>query len=106
VVVPLWVDGARLAIDNVLRNALGHAGPEPRVVVRVDGARVVVDDDGPGIAPADRARVLGRFERGGASAGSGLGLAIAHQVALAHGGAISIDDAPSGGARVVISFTA
>lgn len=108
VVVPLWADGARLAIDNVLRNALDHGGPEPSVVVRVvagsDGAQVVVDDAGPGIAPADRARVLGRFERGGSSVGSGLGLAIAHQVALAHGGAISIEDAPSGGARVIIEL--
>jgi signal transduction histidine kinase len=73
-------------------------------VVRLDGAAVVVDDDGPGIDAADRERVLRRFERGAGSGGSGLGLAIAHQVATAHGGGVRIGDSPLGGARVTIDF--
>lgn len=104
VLVPLWADGARSAIGNVLRNTLVHAGPDPQVVVWVVGATVVVDDDGPGIPPDDRDRLLRRFERAGAGAGSGLGLAIAHQVALAHRGELFLDASPSGGTRVVISF--
>ena len=105
VVLPLWLDGARLAIDNVIRNALVHGGPSARVVVRVVGPTVMVDDDGPGVPPADRERLLGRFERRGETAGSGLGLAIAHQIAGAHGGTVSIGESPDGGARVVIMFS-
>jgi signal transduction histidine kinase len=47
--------------------------------------------------------VLERFERGGGH-GSGLGLAIAQQVALAHGGSVTIESSPLGGARVVLSL--
>jgi len=61
-----------------------------------------VDDNGPGIAPADRARVVERFERGSRAPGSGLGLAIARQVAMAHGGSLAIDDSPLGGARLTL----
>ena len=64
---------------------------------------VTVDDNGPGVPPADRQRVLQRFERGGGS-GSGLGLAIAHQVATAHGGGVWITTSPLGGARVVLTL--
>jgi two-component system sensor histidine kinase PrrB len=106
VVLKLWSDGARLAISNVIRNALVHGRPdgEVSVTVRLDGGTVVIDDDGRGIPSADRERVLQRFERGVGSAGSGLGLAIAHQVALAHGGRLVIGEAPQGGARVAIGF--
>ena len=105
--VPLWRHGVQLAVGNVVRNALvhGHApGVAPRVVVRVDGARVVVDDEGPGIAGPDRERVLGRFEKGAGSGGSGLGLAIAREVAGAHGGSVAVTASPSGGARVTLAF--
>lgn len=105
-VIPLWSDGARLAIANVIRNALVHGSPSGRVVVRVDGAVVTVDDDGPGIPSSDRERLLGRFERGSGSGGSGLGLAIAQQVAVAHGGGVAISDAPIGGTRVEIRLAA
>jgi two-component system sensor histidine kinase PrrB len=103
VTVDLWRDGARLAIGNLVRNAVVHGrrtdGRPGRVVVTVEGADVVVTDDGPGIAPCDRERLVRRFERG-SGGGSGLGLAIAHQVALAHGGALELGAAPAGGARV------
>lgn len=107
--VALWADGVQLAVANVVRNALLHGRPvdpsvAPRLVVRVGRSCVVVDDNGPGIALADRTRVVERFQRGSRAPGSGLGLAIARQVALAHGGAIVIDDSPLGGARVTLSF--
>ena len=70
----------------------------------VAGSTVTVDDNGPGVPPADRQRVLERFERGGGQ-GSGLGLAIAQQVALAHGGSVTIESSPLGGARVVLSLS-
>jgi two-component system sensor histidine kinase PrrB len=102
-----WRDGIRLAIANIVRNALVHGVPADgsvqRVVVSVVGATVTVDDNGPGVEPADRQRVLERFERGGGH-GSGLGLAIAQQVAIAHGGSVTIASSPLGGARVVLSL--
>jgi two-component system, OmpR family, sensor histidine kinase PrrB len=100
-----WRDGVRLAIANLVRNALVHGvptdGTPQRVVVSIVGTTVSVDDNGPGVPPADRERVLERFVHGGGS-GSGLGLAIAQQVAIAHGGSVSIGASPLGGARVVL----
>ena len=100
-----WRDGVALAIANVVRNALVHGAPidggAARVVVTVVGATVTVDDNGPGVPEPDRERVLARFVRG-AGGGSGLGLSIAQQVALAHGGSVTITSSPLGGARVVL----
>ncbi len=72
-------------------------------MVSVAGSTVTVDDNGPGVPEVDRQRVLERFERG-AGSGSGLGLAIAQQVAIAHGGSVTIGDSPLGGARVVLTL--
>jgi two-component system sensor histidine kinase PrrB len=103
-----WRDGVRLAIANIVRNALVHGvpvdGAAARVVVSVAAATVTVDDNGPGVPEADRQRVLARFERG-KGGGSGLGLAIAQQVAIAHGGTVTVGASPLGGARVVLSLS-
>ena len=102
-----WRDGVRLAIANLVRNALVHGVPSDgsaqHVVVSIVGSTVIVDDNGPGVAPPDRQRVLERFERGGGS-GSGLGLAISQQVAIAHGGSVVIGSSPLGGARAVLTL--
>ena len=68
---------------------------------------ITVDDDGPGIATADRERVFERFvrldeARARAEGGTGLGLAIVSEVVAAHGGTVTITDAPSGGARFTV----
>lgn len=107
--VPVWRDGAQLAIANALRNALVHAAPldgtAARVELTVRGGTVVVDDNGPGIPASDRGRVVQRFERGRTvAAGSGLGLSICEQVTKAHSGSLAIGDSPLGGARVVLTF--
>jgi two-component system sensor histidine kinase MprB len=71
--------------------------------VTVRGREVVVRDEGPGIAPADRAHVFDRFYRAAESRalpGSGLGLAIVRQVAESHGGRAWATDAPGGGAEL------
>ncbi|MBS1860486.1 MAG: HAMP domain-containing protein [Actinobacteria bacterium] len=97
------------AIRNLIENARRHAGPEGTVTVSsatVGGSlRIAVDDDGPGIAPAERERVFDRFHRSDAArdraaGGAGLGLAIARTIVEAHGGAIRAEDSPLGGARV------
>jgi signal transduction histidine kinase len=112
---PVWPDGVRLALDNLVRNALTHGRPtdggRARVVVRVasDASTgvpvIVVDDNGPGIAGDDRARVLAPFERGSTTtAGSGLGLAVVDRVARAHSGRVVVGASPLGGTRVEVEL--
>lgn len=95
------------AIENLLRNALRYAQTHIVVSGEVNGERVVVEvrDDGPGIARDDWTRVLDPFVRleGGRSQahrGLGLGLAIVRRIVEAHGGSVSVADAPEGGTRV------
>jgi len=99
------------ALVNVVRNAVLHA--KSRVVLTVEQAAgrttVHVDDDGPGIAPADRERLFAPFTRAESSrdretGGVGLGLAIVKSVAEWHGGSARIQDSPLGGARVSIAW--
>lgn len=96
--------GLRLLLDNLLQNATRHGGG--RVALALEpGARLIVDDDGPGVAPEERERIFGRFARGEGArgGGSGLGLAIAAQQARLHGGSLTVEDAPLGGARFVVA---
>jgi len=90
------------AVNNLLDNAVKHSPGAGTVEVHVtcDGV-LTVRDHGAGIPPADREHVFDRFWRGTqarALPGSGLGLAIVQQVALSHGGSVSVSDAPGGGA--------
>ena len=96
---------ARL-VDNLRTNAARHA---TAVVLStsVAGTDVLldVDDDGPGIAVADRQRVFDRWvrldqARGRGEGGSGLGLALVREIARLHGGDAEITGSPLGGARV------
>ncbi|MBK0418352.1 HAMP domain-containing histidine kinase [Leucobacter sp. CSA1] len=93
------------ALRNLADNAARHARQRVAIRVRAEGDRVVVtvEDDGAGVAPDQRERVFERFFRldeGRArdAGGSGLGLAIVREVALAHGGAVSVGSGESGGA--------
>ena len=70
-----------------------------------------VDDDGAGIPPADRERVLERFvrlddARTRDAGGSGLGLAIVDEIARAHGGSVQVGVSELGGARVEVRLPA
>jgi signal transduction histidine kinase len=74
------------------------------VSLRADGGQAVIEvgDNGPGIAPSERAQVLERFVRlhpSGAT-GSGLGLAIVREIASQHGASLSLLDTPGGGLTV------
>ena len=105
-----WEDGIRLALDNLLDNAARHGKPDGVVEASVtaDGTDlvVVIDDDGPGIAPEDRERLTQRFSRGAnpQSPGSGLGLALVEQQAQLHGGEFALGDAPAGGLRATLTI--
>jgi signal transduction histidine kinase len=96
-----------LALSNLVRNAVRHA--RTRVHARVVRAHeyvcVYVSDDGPGVAPEDRARVFEPFfTRQPPGEGTGLGLAIAASVMLEQGGEVRCEDAPGGGACFVLLF--
>lgn len=101
--------GDRDALVRVLRNLLDNAGRHAasRVTVAVADGLVTVDDDGGGIAPADRERVFERFvrleeARGREAGGSGLGLAIAREIAREHGGDVVLGASPAGGLRATV----
>ncbi|MEO9324067.1 HAMP domain-containing sensor histidine kinase [Nocardioides sp. C4-1] len=99
------------AVTNLLDNAAKWGAPGTVVAVRLvehEGvARLTVDDRGPGIAAADRPHVFDRFwraEESRAMPGSGLGLSIVRQVADRHSGRVWADEAPGGGARLVLEL--
>jgi two-component system, OmpR family, sensor histidine kinase PrrB len=99
-----WPDGLRLLVDNLIENALRHGGSSVQVDLEPDGDRrsllLSVDDDGPGVPAAERARIFERFTRGSTTApGSGLGLALVAQQAALHGGNVEVGDSALGGAR-------
>src|SRR5690606_41711546 len=93
-----------IVLRNLLYNATRYARKEIRVTFTVDGAchRLDVEDDGPGIPPADRQRVFDSFVQLGArdarKSGYGLGLAIVKRVAEWHGGDARVAEPPLGGA--------
>ncbi|MDO0911693.1 HAMP domain-containing sensor histidine kinase [Streptomyces sp. DT2A-34] len=103
------VTGSRGQVGRVLTNLLDNAQRHTRsavtVTVRKDGewAVVAVADDGDGVAEADRERIFERFvrldeARSRDDGGAGLGLAIALDVAVRHGGTLTVGRAPAGGA--------
>jgi two-component system, OmpR family, sensor kinase len=93
-----------LVLDNLLANARRHARSRVGVAVLPAGrwVRLVVEDDGPGIPPADRARVFDRFVRldPQADGGAGLGLALVAALVQGRGGAVVAGESASGGARL------
>ena len=102
---PAWSRRCRERVGRAVNNLLDNAakyGPEGSdVEVRVADGTVAVRDHGPGIDPDDLPHVFERFYRGASARGaqgSGLGLAIVRQVAESHGGSVSVENAPGGGA--------
>ncbi|MFI6638585.1 ATP-binding protein [Streptomyces sp. NPDC050504] len=90
-------------VDNLLSNAVKFSPDGTPVTVHVEGTRLSVRDRGPGIEPAEREAVFGRFHRGPrtqATPGSGLGLAIVHDIVAAEGGTVFATGAEGGGAEV------
>ncbi len=102
-------------LANLMRNAVLHtpAGTPMEIGVRHDGsvARLRVRDHGPGVPDGAGNQLFDRFWRteGGRSrgkGGAGLGLAIVKAIAEAHGGAVSAENAPGGGALFEVSLPA
>jgi signal transduction histidine kinase len=105
-----WPGGLRLAVDNLVRNAVTH-GQAGRIVLAAhrnhDTMTIVVDDNGRGLPAEEHETVLGRFSRGSTAAvgGSGLGLALVAQQASLHGGRIELSDGPMGGLRATLTIS-
>ena len=99
-------------VRNLLDNALRHAATCVALTVEEQGAVVAlhVDDDGKGIAPADRERIFDRFARTDEArarhlGGTGRGLAIVADLVSRHGGEITVKDSPVlGGARFTVTL--
>ena len=98
------------AIENVIRNALRHAGQSPvRVVLRKAraGVEVRISDRGPGVAEENLKRIFEPFYRVDPSrdhqrGGYGLGLAIAASVVARHRGTIEARGAAEGGLEIIL----
>jgi two-component system osmolarity sensor histidine kinase EnvZ len=108
VVLPLKRQAFKRAITNLVTNATRFGA---YVVVRAstdeEWLRIEVDDDGPGIPPAERDNVFRPFYRLGDgrnqdTGNTGLGLAIARDIARSHGGEISLGESPMGGLRATV----
>jgi signal transduction histidine kinase len=97
-------------LDNLLRNALNHCPPGSQAELQLsrqgDQCQIVVQDNGPGMPAAERARAFERFFRGqGAGPGSGLGLAIVNEAARLLGAQVSLEDGDGGpGLRVTVEW--
>lgn len=112
-------------LANLLQNAMNYGGGAKLITLQSaeglpeqptsDAAdvrltrviQIIVDDDGPGVAEAERDVVFERFRRGaaqrsGATKGTGLGLALVSEHARLHQGSIEVTSSPSGGARFVV----
>jgi two-component system, NtrC family, sensor histidine kinase PilS len=97
----------RQVLWNLVKNALAVAPEGGRVEIHLEpldgGARIIVDDDGPGIPEGERAKLFEPFYSG-RPLGIGLGLSIVDQLVRAHGGHAEATTSPLGGARFVVSF--
>jgi signal transduction histidine kinase len=104
------VDPARIrqVISNLLSNAIRHTPSGGSLKVAVNSASdqvmMTLSDTGEGIPPDLLPHVFERFVKGPNSKGSGLGLAIAHDIIVAHGGSIEVQNQPGGGTIVTVGF--
>lgn len=111
------VRGSKSAVERVVTNLVSNAAkyspPDTTITVSVRAAgqtaTLLVDDEGSGVAVADREKVFSRFYRGRGDAvsrtrGAGIGLAIVAEYAASMSGVARVGEAPSGGARFSITF--
>jgi signal transduction histidine kinase len=115
-IAPVKVMGDRAQLTRMVRNltdnAARYAKSSVRLVLRVDGAKAIleVSDDGPGIPEQERERVFHRFVRlddARSSGSGGLGLAIVTEIAAAYGGSVRVGEGPDGtGALLVVELPA
>ena len=93
---------------NMVKNAIEAVDADGTISIRAwredlpegRGATLEIEDDGPGIRPESRKRVFDPFfTTKQVGKGTGLGLSVAHEIVIQHGGVITVDTGPAGGAR-------
>lgn len=108
-------DRLRQVVGNLVANVTAHTPPGTDVHVSVQGpagdddVRLVVADDGPGMAPEVAARAFERFSRGDvvrsrAAGSTGLGLSIVEAIVAAHGGRVDLRSGPGEGTEVTVTL--
>jgi two-component system sensor histidine kinase MprB len=108
---PLYVmgesDDLERAITNLLDNAVKWSPPDGTVRIYLEGDRLRVADQGPGIADADLPHIFDRFYRADTARntpGTGLGLSIVAQTVQRHGGWITAGRSAQGGAEFIVQL--
>lgn len=94
-------------LGNLMENGCKYG--RERVCVRASGSgealELTVEDDGPGMEPALRERLLARGARADQTQpGQGIGLAVAADIVQSYGGQLTVDDSPLGGCHITVSF--
>jgi signal transduction histidine kinase len=94
------------AVRNLVENAVAHTPAGTTVEIVVGDGNVCVVDRGPGVPPGDRELVFRRFWRRDRSRtnGAGLGLSIVSRIAEAHGGLVTVENAPDSGAMFTLNL--
>ena len=106
-------DHIEQVLDNLLANTLEVSPPSTVITIRAARASrwidVHVTDQGPGIAPEERAHAFDRFWRAASTSsrdGTGLGLAIVHRLVVSEGGTVELREAAGGGLDAVVRLPA
>lgn len=99
----------RILLMNLLSNSLKYAAPNTPVLLRVERCgevcRLVVEDQGPGIAADELGPIFEKYQRGRLAQdkpGAGLGLALVRRIAALHSGTVSVQSQPGQGSRFTI----
>lgn len=113
-IVTLQGGAVRQVLLNLLDNAVKYGPDQQTIVVQVEpigesGARITVQDGGPGVPAPERERIWQPFERGSAASaravgGSGIGLTVVREIAERHGGTTRVEAVTGQGARFVVEF--
>jgi signal transduction histidine kinase len=102
--VPLDRTDLAEVLGNLLENAARHAKGTVRIGTDITGQTITVEDDGPGIAPVERARMLERGARlDQRGEGAGLGLAIVQDVLSAYGWRLKLASSELGGLKAIVA---
>ena len=113
VTAPIDASALRQIVLNLLDNAVKYGPADQTVTVQVayagGTARVSVEDEGPGIATADVARIWAPFARlpqasAAGVAGAGIGLSVVRELTQLHGGRVTVTTGASGGARFCVEL--
>jgi signal transduction histidine kinase len=108
-------DGIRQVLLNLLDNAVKYGPRRQQVLLKLEAAegaaRIGIEDEGPGIPPADRERIFERFQRldrdrKSSIAGTGIGLSVVKDVVTRHGGHCFVENTAAGGARFLVVLPA